>query len=98
MVFAVMEVGTRRPDGQRSMSPHDALWTEEFGRYSAECRRMARLARGPLSAAGAGRQKVMSRRFADRALQMWTSYVSPSVPNHILVSIRRGDGRFVTSR
>ena len=87
MVFAVMEVGyDAAGDGQRTMSPHDALWTEEFGRYSAECRRMARLARSPLSAAGAGRRKVTPRRFADRALQMWTSYVSPSVPNHILVS------------
>jgi hypothetical protein len=68
------------------MSPYDELWTEEFGRYSAECRRMVRLARGPLSGAGADRQKVTFRRFANRAVQMWTSYVSPSVPNHILMS------------
>lgn len=29
------------------MDPHEQFWTEEFFRYSAECRRLARLARKP---------------------------------------------------
>jgi hypothetical protein len=29
------------------MDPREQFWTEEFFRYSAECRRLARLARKP---------------------------------------------------
>ena len=33
------------------MDLHEQFWTDEFYRYSAECRRLARLARKPPSAA-----------------------------------------------
>lgn len=34
------------------MDPHEQFWTDEFYRYSAECRRLARLARKPAQRAG----------------------------------------------
>ena len=66
-------------NGRLAMDPHDQFWTEEAFRYMAECRRLARLARKPPSAAGQG-AAVAYRHWIDWLGDIQAQYINP--PRH----------------
>ncbi|MEA2980027.1 MAG: hypothetical protein QOF09_1850 [Alphaproteobacteria bacterium] len=59
------------------MNPHDQFATEEFFRYSAECRRLARLARKPAGGATQGLGATAYRRWADWLGDIHAGYINP---------------------
>ena len=60
------------------MDPHEQFWTEEFYRYSAECRRLARLAQKQPIAPESERTRVY-RIYADWLSDV-SQYVYPATP------------------
>jgi hypothetical protein len=57
------------------MDPREQFLTEEFFRYSAECRRLARLARKPASAAK-GRTPTV-RLWVEKFEEIFAAYLNP---------------------
>jgi hypothetical protein len=70
------------------MKPHDQFWTEEFYRYSAECRRLARLAQNPKIVPEGG--VVLSyRRWANWLRDVPAQYVKLPTPRPQFVTGRQ---------
>ena len=60
------------------MNPHEQFWTDEFFRYSAECRRLARLSSKPPSAPE-GNLAWAYRIYADWLSDVYREYGQPVV-------------------
>ena len=72
--------------GQLTMDPSDEFFSEEFDRYTAECRRMARLARAPSRKSG----NRTLQRFGDGLARVWAQYFeAASHPRLVTSPVRR---------
>jgi hypothetical protein len=67
------------------MNPQDQFWTEEFHRYSAECRRLARLARKP-RIAPESRVALSYRHWIDWLRDVPAQYINPSARRRQVVA------------